>query len=401
MNSKIIKVLLTTALSALLGLLASEFVPPDIWPGLEGQFLGTRWLSLLGIIVGALEGFPFGMYWISKKRRWLLIALLNMEFVLSTIVGGRLGLFLTTTASALTFCISAFSIRALFADDEWAALRYHLKLVLGIVQGFQIVDEGKTVYPLGSNQLLGPRLLIIRPWNAVVMQSGARQTRISGPAVLTTAPFEYVSHTYDLREKPKSVSVADVLTRDAVSVTLHVTVSYSLNVHCNARRGDRPFLPAETEAIARMMANTPEWEMAAKAAVEQSARYAVASYTLDELLDSTRLPRLADRIRGLANSRTQQWGIAIHHLVIENLQPQAEVKQTTTGRWMAREQAETVITTETARAAAVRDAFRLLADGYEYARQHGMSTVEVGIEVLRRIFENQQGVTHKGGTARE
>jgi regulator of protease activity HflC (stomatin/prohibitin superfamily) len=63
------------------------------------------------------------------------------------------------------------------------------------------------------------------------------------------------------------------------------------------------------------------------------------------------------------------------------------VTEATASRWVAETQTDTTVTLETARAQALRDALRLIADGYRTAKAMGMSSREIHREVLRRTLE--------------
>ncbi len=104
--------------------------------------------------MGILVGLPLGQFFTTRRRRWLVAALLNLEVIASGIAGGWWALAFTATAAALTFCVSAFILRDLYEGSEWAALRHHFNLAFGLVRGFQIIDEGKTVVPSGKLLLL-------------------------------------------------------------------------------------------------------------------------------------------------------------------------------------------------------------------------------------------------------
>jgi regulator of protease activity HflC (stomatin/prohibitin superfamily) len=375
MNVKVIKVLLSTVTCAFLGLLTAEFVPANAVPPPEDRFFGLPLILPLGIAVGALAGFPLGMYWVSHKRRWLLIVLLNIELALSAAVGGRLGLALTATAVALTFCISAFSIRALFDDDEWASLGHHLKLVLGIVQGFQVVDDATPNGMQVTKPLLGPRLLIIRPGKAAVLERGAGR-RVIQPSISTTTPFEYVKYVHDLGDQQTAYTFLEVLTQDLVSTTVRLIAQYRLSVTDQARSGLTRFTPAEQALLQRIPLAMPAWETALKTVLEQCTRRAIGSHQLEALIDGRDLDAVEQAILNRTRTRTAGWGVVVEQIIMQGVSARPGVAEAMETRRTDRE-----------RAVAMQEALAILADGYNQAQTVGMQQGDIWLEVLRRTLE--------------
>ena len=143
----------------------------------------------------------------------------------------------------------------------------------------------------------------------------------------------------------------------------------------------------EEAVIQNLDLNIPEWEQAVQAIIESCLRQAVAAEMLDHLLTPAVYQRLEVRIRRAVNARVSEWGIIVDELVIESIHPSSEVTIAQVEMWQADAQAARTAVAERARAAAMRDALRLMADGYKTAKGMGMSTNEIHREVLRRTLE--------------
>ncbi|MCB0245238.1 MAG: hypothetical protein KDI12_17635, partial [Anaerolineae bacterium] len=97
--------------------------------GLVGYFIGVfldGWqheLTVAGFALGALSE----MWHITKQRRWFIVGLLAVLYVVSYIQGGIIALLAALAATALTFILSAVIVRHLYPGGEWEALMHHLR----------------------------------------------------------------------------------------------------------------------------------------------------------------------------------------------------------------------------------------------------------------------------------
>ncbi len=371
MISRIIKILIATILTLALG----------VWVGRAYDRVP------LGIVTGLLVDIPLGAFWITKRRRWVFTAALNVLFVLSYVVGKWMGVGYALMVSGLTFIISAAIIRELYGGNEFKAIFHHIRVAVGLLKGFQIIRNGTMVLPTSPEPPLGPHLTIIGPENAVVMQRGAKQTRISGPAVFDSQEFEYVKKIYDLSQKQKSFTLTDVLTQDLLGTTVTVSAVYGIDIPLQVRRGQACWEPQHEETIQRIDGWIPDWEAATGQAVENAVRQAVGVFVLSELLSSGRTQTLEQRILSLANERMNPRDIQLSQVTVTSVQPQDSVKAATANRWIAVSEAQTAIVAESARAEAWKQALRLLADGYREAEEKGMPKEALCREVLRRTLE--------------
>lgn len=353
-----------------------------------GLFAG--WLfdsEILGAVTGAVIGLPLGQALVTKRRRWLAAIVLNILFVLSFVVGGWWGSMYALAVSALTFFISAAILRSLYGGSEFKALGHHLRLATGLARSIQIIDQGQTVVPSDAAFLMGPHLILVRPDNAVILERGPQQTRVSGPAVIGSKPFEYVKRIFDLRQKQETFAWHNVLTEDLMATTVEISVTYGINISVAGRRGQTTLTPSEIDTIQRIDSQMPDWQSEAKAAIEGSVRRAVSSWSLDDLLTHRTFNRLENHILTLANRKVSRWGITIRQVVVKNVQPEQEVTAATASLWLADAEAAVASKLERARAFAWRDALKTLADGYKDAIAMGMPDAAIHREMLRRALE--------------
>ena len=334
---------------------------------LVGSFIGR---VILGGVAGFVIGLPLGLALITRQRRWIATALLNVWFMLSFVAGGWLGVVYALAASVLTFFVSAAIVRELYGGSAFSAFFYHFKILTGLFKGFQIISDGKSVIPNDTNTVLGPRLIIVEPGNALILQRGPRQTRISGPAIFTSELFEYVKRIYNLQKKQGSFTFEDVLTSDLMATTVEISATYGINVSDAARRGEIPLTPAEIDHIKYIDSRMPDWERATRGAIERSVRRAIATRSLADLLTNGKLLDLEQQIfQDLTSPRIHAWGIRVDEATIQNVQPERKV------------------ISERATAEALRAALLLLADGYRNAIKAGMPEEAIHREVWRHTPE--------------
>jgi hypothetical protein len=96
-------------------------------------------------------------------------------------------------------------------------------------QPVSIIDEGQEieVKPKGwPSALGGPRLAIVRPYNAVVLEKEGRVTRVEGPGTVKIQPDERIKSAVDLRRQAKPYKVEKVFTRDRVPLRITGGVGY-------------------------------------------------------------------------------------------------------------------------------------------------------------------------------
>lgn len=363
---------------------------------LVGYFIGAyEDKAIAGVVFGILVAIPFGLMWMTRKRRWIAVAFLNLAFAAAYFAGDIRTLGFSIIASILTFAVSAVSLRELYAGNSLDALSHHFSVVTGLVNGYQVIEDGQLSVPTGPGRVFGPRLVIIGADNAAIFARGSQKTKVLGPDVYTSGAYEYVNRVFDLRHARRHLSYGEVLTSDVMTVNIALNTVFGIDLPEDVRLGHRgpdrvtkkKLTVAEETIIRNLDLNVPEWEEAVQTIIESCLRQAVAVEKLDDLLKPAVYRRLETRILRAVDARVSAWGISIDEVVIESIQPSPEVTAAQVEMWQADAQATRTAISERARAAAMRDALRLMADGYSTAKGLGMSTNEIHREVLRRTLE--------------
>jgi len=322
------------------------------------------------------------------SRRTIVIAVLCFAWlVVSAILFPWQAMIWSLLAAVVTFVASAVTLRELYGGDLRDAIVQHFRLLTGLDRRVQIIREGRTVTPAGTGPVSGPLLLIIGPENCVILESGPRQTCISGPAIFRTRLFEYVRAIYDLRQIQWSRSISNVLTADLMETTVTIAATYGIRVSPKARRGEAPLTPSEINMIQQVDSWMQNWEAGARSAIEAAVRQAVGSLTLRDVLLPDQIVELARSILDISNQKMRSRGVEIHLVEVESVQPEQKVKDATASRWLADTETETATIMEMARAAAWRNALQLIAAGYLEAKEMGMPDAAIHREVLRRTLE--------------
>jgi hypothetical protein len=360
MNQNITRIILTTAIAALIGAgVGYIFDKPE-----------------LGLVFGLTAGPFIGIFWNTSRRRWLAVAGLNVALVVSYLFGGPISFLLTAGAAFLGFAVAAFIIRDLFGMDEMQALGHHINLAFGRNQGFQVIEDGKVVVPNGVGQLLGPRTLIVRPGSAAVTVRG--QTRAAyGAGVRTTQRYEYVKLTYNLDEQQKRYTFDNVLTNDLMSAQVRLCVTYALRVSDDARLGRAALSDEEQRRLCDLPFRMPDWHDGVRSAVEQAVRLALREPRLEPLLTTESLEDLQRGIQFTADLSVSRWGGCIDSVVIEEIATSSEVNAAMNNRWLER-----------ARAEGFQTAIGIIAQTYEKATGASkMSDEQVRREIARHALE--------------
>ncbi len=356
--------------------------------GLLGFFVGQIFdMQTSGTIAGALIGFPAGVGLATRKRRFILVVTLQVFFVFSYFTGGIEGILFSLASSALTFIFGAVIYRALFDDNVEDTLLYQIKFAVGLLNPPQIIEDGKTVFPPNAKSLFGPRLVIIKPQNAAILERGNKQTRVLGPEVRTLERFEYVKEIIDLRTRSKTIWLPDLLTKDNIPVGVSLAIVYRIDINDAKRRADDEFEDEDRTRIRTINYNWPDWEKNTQAIIEGRMQRLVRSSDLETLLSTNNYFKYESIITNLSNDRTRDWFTRIDRVIIKKIELRSEFAAANVEQWVANTKAITTRISENARAESARDMLATIADGYLRAKDRGMTGAEINREVLRRTLE--------------
>ena len=194
--------------------------------------------AAVGAVAGALLGFPVGLFMQQQKRRWVAGAALAVILIIAYSFGGPWDALLAAASAVIVYFVSAAVLRDLYGGDEMAAFWHHLRILFASRGGMLIVEEGKIALPAGKGPHMGPMRVIIKPGNAVVMESGSRTTRICGPSVFQSNNFEYVKQVLDIRRIRRSALVKDIMTEDLVPIVAEVAYVVGIDLSPETMRGE-------------------------------------------------------------------------------------------------------------------------------------------------------------------
>lgn len=283
-----------------------------------------------------------------------------------------------------TFALSAWLVRGLYGESVGTWLRLHLSVLMGSVRGSHVIADGKTVLPADAKgPLMGPRLLVVRPENVVILERGSKMTRVSGPAVLTTQPFEYVRTIYDLRQKQETWTFHNVLTSDLLSATVKVSATYGIDMPARARTGDSPLANAEKAALQRLELLVPDWQRMVKDAVENAVREVASAREIEQLVPPKSTASLERRVVELANRRLRQLRLRVQGIILESVHPQAAVLDARASQWLT----EVEVGTELSRTTNWSACLSALASAYKAAMDLGMPADSIQHETLCRSLQ--------------
>jgi len=239
------------------------------------------------------------------------------------------------TGIIATFLLSFRPFRELYHGSLGRAMLRHLGNSITLFNRFQVIRNGQSIIPSTEGDVFGPRLMVINPGSAVVMEQGGRQTRISGPGIFWSGFFEFARKMYDLRCQQRLIHPSGVLTSDLIQTTLTMCVSYRLNVRPEVSTGDEPLNQAEEQMLKHIDLNVPDWEQEAGSVVQGIARQAASRCTLEELMTAANAAAVEDQIVREANRRLRERGIFVEKVVIENIQPQEDIVSAAAEKWIA------------------------------------------------------------------
>ena len=338
---------------------------------------------MLGGITGILAGILFGIAVHSRLRRWIAMGFLVLGLAGAYHIGGWPGGLVTLGIILATMFLMAAVTRGLYGNNEWQAFSAHMRILFGLTRGFQIVGDGHTIYPQGTGPFMGPRIVIIRPHNAVVFELGGVQSRISGPDVVRTKRFEYVATVYLLAPQQKQLTLLGALTSDSLQTDVYYEVTYGINLPLEARTGARKLTASEMRMIATLHGTYSNWTDHVLSEVESKLRREIRRTTLSDLLDRSGFHGMSNRVQTAVTTQLAPSGLLIHDLVIKNIVPKEEIRNALERLWTDQEQA----IMDRRQAVTLREALLLMADAYQVAKETGMQRDEIAREVLRQMLQ--------------
>ena len=301
----------------------------------------------IGVGMGALILPTFALIYLGQLR-WAMGTFLAITLLALVAEGARagpvaalMGAWCVFAGVILAFLFSARILKDFYGGDESGALAHQLQLALGRIRGVQEIDNGQIVAPKGSERMIGPLHLRIRPYNAVVVASTHQgkneagqdqqehdqlpryKTDVFGPGNCTTRPLDYIMAVYSLREKQQASLFQGVGTQDGKIVSTQISVRYSLDVRDEAKDGSSGLSEEEQRTIYRFAVSGIDWEAVMKSALESSVRQVFGATLASAVLTGQQFDWYEERIAGLANQRMHHRGVSVLQVVIENAHEQS------------------------------------------------------------------------------
>ncbi len=267
----------------------------------------------------------------------------------------------------------------LYLMTGWKTLAEQLRLLSGLTSTYQVVDDGRITVPTDGTPRPGPCLTIVSPGHAVILVSGSRETRMVGPSVIRTRRFETIKRIYDLRPRHRILEFDSVRTSESLQLAVRVEVDYGLGISSQSLSGITKLQSDEIALLARLDEYRLDWISTAEAAIEKVCRQELSFKSIMVLAQQRDTDDLERILVGEINALLSNWHVSVHMLHVIDLQPNVAVSDVLHRSFATQNE-------ETAQAQAWRDALRVLAEGYAYARSAGMDLDDMRTEVLRRVI---------------
>ena len=265
--------------------------------------------------LGAVAGFAVALTAITGRRRWIAMAALVCLLLYLALFAGPAYAAAAALASLLTLVVSAGTLREFYEGSEMNAILHHLEVIFGIVHGFQVVDVEQVNTEKSIPIQFGPKHVLTKRGVATVFERGSRQTRVSGPALITTESYEYVSNAFDLRLSTDTIYGNSVLTLDRAQVQVHARYDYGLDLRPEAVRGEEPLNQEEIDRLQilnDMQRHTDlDLRQYTRSVVELGLRRAVSSIAIDDLIAPLGTELAEQRALQYARPKAAARGLAI------------------------------------------------------------------------------------------
>ncbi len=376
-------------------------------------------------------------------------SLLQRFPILDLLAGGPYKLGFWAALAGLVIAIVAVwvALQALaFVSAEWVlnlssglqidakqARKYVWDLILQQHLPSVIVDSGQAITqsPAGIlNRLGGPGLLIIRPGNAVIVESADGTVEIHGPGTAPLKRLAKIKEVVDLRPQEEAITVTEVLTKERIPLKFQLNAIFQIEP--KADTDSRPAALTERKHVegtisgpyavyketvfkAGYQAAHAGWKAETIQAISAALRDIVFGHSIEEIYHTpvatlaesryvgTGTPEKSQIISSLEQALQQQlaavtpaWGVRIASIDIATIEAPAEIYQTILTWWqkkweveIAKQDATKEATLMMERAAARRDAFMYETEGEALARAQWLR------EILPVLLKDNQTLDNR------
>ena len=338
--------------------------------------------------------------WIGIIAKALLyLTIMALLLVFPSIIYGLPAAAFVLLATLTTWTLSALALNGLYEGSTMRAFKQHLLKIDWLAQSALVIQEGRIVHPKKMDiskqktPAFGPRLIVVGPCNAAVMECGPKQTRVVGPTIFVSKPYEYVRKIYNLRCRQETLRLSDVLTQDLIPTTVDLCLAYGLRVCREARVGQGKLTESERQTIQWIDLNLPDWETAVKSIVHRTARRVIGARDLIDVVTPQGFAEVEQQVLADVNALLQEWewGLHVERIVVEYIQPQEKIMTAAADRWIALA-VEQVI--ETSKAESWHTWLTRSSDGYGVGEGLGVAQETLQKEALyRALLEVAKNVT--------
>jgi len=302
---------------------------------------GLTWLALvaLGCIVwmGKSKGVPLAIFFTASG------VFLIFSFATGGMTGAALGfivyLFLV---SSLLFLASEL-ILVSQGGNRWDCFRYMLSFVTGglFLGSYIIVEDGQQSTVKSKGALAGfkvANLVVIHNEQAAVFEQTGKFTRVEGPGVVFTKPFESIRKVIVTRTRFKKGTVDNALTKDGIPVTIHYSVLFRIMQDPAKQWNPEKPYPFSREAVLKATYNSFDWEIATTEVAKNLLRDEVGKRYMDDIFDPLRpdtFPQgdIKQRVRDSLRNIAEGWGAAIIGVQILGIEVPREIGEGMQKKW--------------------------------------------------------------------
>lgn len=322
--------------------------------------------------------------------------------VLAGLMGGVLFVGLPLFLIVLVSAEWMLALRETYDLELKLAMKLLLDLALGRGKAVVIVDEGeiKETHPKGPLDKFGaPAIVVVKPYNAVVLERGGKISRIEGAGVAALQRNETIKAVVDLRAQSGKFELT-ALTKDNVPLTVSGSTSFRIERWQDARdRGDQGNF--ETQGFTGVISGPypvyrwtlyraiygvgsgADWKSQSTGTGRGKIGAEIRKLRLDEIfvvdedervrMERSKLQDIVDQAKPEALKSGHNWGVQITGVSIGSIEMPEEAQQEFLRRWgtpwrgwQALIEAETKRRVAITKARSEQEAIRLQADAKKW-----------------------------------
>jgi regulator of protease activity HflC (stomatin/prohibitin superfamily) len=285
--------------------------------------------------------------------------------VLAVLAGGAGAALAVGLPLWLTIFISAewmLALREAYGFDRKLATKLLFYLATGIGGAVIVVDEGeiKMTLPQGPLDKFGaPVVVVVKPYNAVVLVRGTAVSRIEGSELIKLQKGEMIEAVIDLRPQGRSYE-REALTQDNVPLTVKGGVSFRIESASDTRRRrpregheigqfkgviSGPY-PVYRSTLYRAVFGVPagkDWRSQTEGTASGRVGGAIRDSRIDEIfvvdeeervsLERTTLQDIINRAKSGTIEAARNWGVQVGGVGVNTIEMPEEAQKAFLTRW--------------------------------------------------------------------